>query len=575
MKASNSLLYLLAAALIGMLIAGVTMRGTTVSYSEFLSQASTTGVQSVVVKNDNRTLVYYSNGKKFVTVLPFNSSEIIPILTEKKIPVTAESPPNPLANAVGQSLFVGFIITSFLLLGLWLLGRGKKGMLGKSQNKFEVVDPDKIETTLDDIAGHPHEINEVRELVDFIVNAEQYKAQNVKVPSGILMVGPPGVGKTLLAKAMAKESGIKFISVAGSEFDEMYVGVGASRVRELFTAAKKNAPCIVFIDEIDCLVPQRSSKRTSGSDQTLNQILHEMDGMLGSSGVTVVGATNRHDMMDEAILRPGRFDRIVPLSLPDMEIRKQILQIHTAKKQLADDVDLEIIAKGTPGFSGAELMKLCNEAAIYSVRERVQYVTMEHFEKAKDKVVMGESSSKKYDQKELLLTAYHEAGHAIVGALSPEHDPLHKVTIIPRANALGVTFFLPEEKGSISFTGLKSKILTLMAGRAAEEIVYGKDAVTTGASNDIQVASRIARRMFEEWGYGSWGPVYSGDNCMTPSMKALVDREIADFLKDAYNEALILLEKHKPSLDKVANLLLDKETIDATAVTDVLKESGE
>ena len=455
---------------------------------------------------------------------------------------------------------------------------------GKS--KAKLLTGEQINTTFADVAGVDEAKEDVAELVEFLSEPSKFQRLGGRIPKGVLMVGPPGTGKTLLAKAISGEAKVPFFSISGSDFVEMFVGVGASRVRDMFEQAKKQAPCIIFIDEIDAVGRHRGGGHGGGNDereQTLNQLLVEMDGFEGNEGVIVIAATNRPDVLDKALLRPGRFDRQVYVSLPDIRGREQILKVHARKVPLEDTVDLSILARGTPGFSGADLANLVNEAALFSARGNRRVVTMEEFEKARDKIMMGaERRSMVMSEKEKTNTAYHEAGHAIIGRLVPEHDPVHKVTIIPRGRALGVTQYLPEEdRYSMNRRQLFSQLCSLFGGRIAEELIGGFDGVTTGASNDIERATQMARNMVTKWGLNEkMGPIlYGEDDSQVPGSgnahysedtSREIDQEVKLILTEAYTKATKLLEEHRDVLEAMKDALMEYETIDADQVDDLM-----
>ena len=461
---------------------------------------------------------------------------------------------------------------------------------GKS--KAKLLGEDQIKVTFADVAGVDEAKADVQELVEFLREPDKFQRLGGRIPRGVLMVGQPGTGKTLLAKAIAGEAKVPFFSISGSDFVEMFVGVGASRVRDMFEQAKKQSPCIIFIDEIDAVGRHRGAGLGGGHDereQTLNQLLVEMDGFEGNDGVIVVAATNRPDVLDPALLRPGRFDRQVVVGLPDIRGREQILKVHMRKVPINDNVKAGVIARRTPGFSGADLANLVNEAALFSARAGKRLVTMEEFEKAKDKIMMGaERKSMVMSDKERTNTAYHEAGHAIVGRMVPDHDPVYKVSIIPRGRALGVTMFLPEEdRYSLSRQTILSQICSLYGGRIAEEITLGKDGVTTGASNDIQRATEMARNMVTKWGLSeTLGPLlYSEDEgevflgrsaasqakSFSGETAIAIDVEVRKIIDECYGRAKKILEDHRPQLDLMKDALMEYETIDAGMIDDIMK----
>jgi cell division protease FtsH len=446
---------------------------------------------------------------------------------------------------------------------------------------------DQVKVRFKDVAGVEEAKADVVEMVDFLKDPGKYEVLGGKIPRGVLMVGPPGTGKTLLARAIAGEAGVPFFSISGSDFVEMFVGVGASRVRDMFEQAKKRAPCIIFIDEIDAVGRQRGAGNMGGNDereQTLNQLLVEMDGFSGNEGIIVIAATTRADVLDKALLRPGRFDRQVQVGLPDIKGREQILKVHADKVPLADDVNINDLARGTPGFSGAELANLINEGALFAARNNKRVVTMNDLDKARDKMIMGaEKRTMVMSREELLMTAYHEAGHAIVGRIVPEHDPVYKVSIMPRGGALGITMFLPErDQYSASKDKLEGQISSLFGGRVAEALIYGKNKVTTGASNDIQRATQLARNMVTKWGLSDrLGPMDYGDSeggymgaqakPMSEQMAQIIDEEIRQMVDSNYLRAETILKEHIEILHNMAHALLDWETIDKFQIDELMQ----
>ena len=476
-----------------------------ISYSNFVSDVERDQVQKVIfqgitIRGERR------NGSKFETVRPYGIEDTTLLEELKEHNVTIEAKQPEQSSFWGQLLIATFPILIIIAVFMFFMrqmqggGSGGKGPMSFGKSKARLLSEDQIKTNFSDVAGVDEAKEDVKELVDFLRDPGKYQRLGGKIPRGVLMVGPPGTGKTLLAKAIAGEAKVPFFSISGSDFVEMFVGVGASRVRDMFDQAKKQAPCIIFIDEIDAVGRSRGIGIGGGNDereQTLNQLLVEMDGFEVNDGIIVIAATNRPDVLDPALLRPGRFDRQVTVTLPDIRGREQILKVHMRKVPCADDVDPKVIARGTPGFSGADLANLANEAALFAARLNKRVVTQEEFDRAKDKIMMGaERKSMVMSEKDKEMTAYHEAGHAIVGRLMPEHDPVYKVTIIPRGRALGVTMYLPEEdKVSYSKKYIKGRIASAYGGRIAEELIYGDDQVSTGAQNDIQQATGMARSM--------------------------------------------------------------------------------
>ena len=562
-------------------------------YSEFLNQIRTGRVQRVEFEDerinygDRKPLMYY-------TISPeTDNNALIGILEDHNVVFTAQEPES-------QSLIIQLLISSFpilLLIGVWVYfmrqmqGGGGRGAMSFGKSKARLLGEDQVEITFADVAGIDEAKQEVSEIVDFLKDPSKYQRLGGKIPKGVLMIGPPGTGKTLLAKAIAGEAEVPFFTISGSDFVEMFVGVGASRVRDMFEQAKKQAPCIIFIDELDAVGRHRGAGLGGGHDereQTLNQMLVEMDGFEGNEGIIVIAATNRPDVLDPALLRPGRFDRQVVVPLPDIRGREMILKVHMRKVPLADDVEPSIIARGTPGFSGADLANLINEAALFAARMNNRVVSMDEFEKAKDKIMMGtERRSLVMSEKEKLNTAYHEAGHAIVGHCVPDHDPVHKVTIIPRGRALGVTMYLPEEdKYSISKEKLESNISSLFGGRLAEEMTLGSDGVTTGAANDIERATEIARNMVTKWGLSDkLGPLtYSEDDgevflgrSVTQHKQVSditvhnIDEEVRKIIDRNYERAKKILKKHEKKLHIMAKVLMKYETIGSDQVLDIME----
>lgn len=473
-----------------------------IPYSSFVSDVRQGNISSVKIADQNVTGVMHNN-KTFMTYLPIaNDQQLLKEMLDKGVSINGIPPEQP-----GLMMHLLNLLPWIILFAIWIYvlrqqaGAGRGGAFSFGRSRARLLGEDQVKVTFADVAGCEEAKEEVKELVEFLRDPSKFQKLGGKIPQGVLLVGPPGTGKTLLAKAVAGEAKVPFFTISGSDFVEMFVGVGASRVRDMFEQAKKQAPCIIFIDEIDAVGRHRGAGLGGGHDereQTLNQLLVEMDGFQGNEGVIVVAATNRPDVLDNALLRPGRFDRQVVVGLPDVRGREQILRVHMRKVPLGDDVAPSVIARGTPGFSGADLANIVNEAALFAARANKRAVGMEEFEKAKDKVIMGaERRSMVMSESEKKLTAYHEAGHAIVGLFVPEHDPVHKVTIIPRGRALGVTMFLPEnDRYSHTKEYLESKISSLFGGRIAEAVIFGQDKVTTGASNDIQKATELAHVCF-------------------------------------------------------------------------------
>ncbi len=508
------------------------------------------------------------------------------------VKVMGEKPEEP---SLLTSIFISWF-PMLLLIGVWVFfmrqmqGGGGKGAMSFGKSKARLMSEDQIKTTFADVAGCDEAKEEVKELVDYLRDPSKFQKLGGKIPTGVLLVGPPGTGKTLLAKAIAGEAKVPFFTISGSDFVEMFVGVGASRVRDMFEQAKKSSPCIIFIDEIDAVGRQRGAGLGGGHDereQTLNQMLVEMDGFEGNEGIIVIAATNRPDVLDPALLRPGRFDRQVVVGLPDVRGREQILKVHMRKVPLADDVNPALIARGTPGFSGADLANLVNEAALFSARESRRVVSMAEFEKAKDKIMMGaERRSMVMKESEKEMTAYHEAGHAIIGRLVPDHDPVYKVSIIPRGRALGVTMYLPEQdRWSHSKQHLESMISSLYGGRLAEELIYGAEKVSTGASNDIERATDIARKMVTQWGMSERlgpmlyaeedGEVFLGRSMakakhMSDDTARVIDAEVKQVIDRNYARSKQILLDNMDVLHSMKDALMKYETIDAKQIDDLM-----
>jgi cell division protease FtsH len=594
--AKNMLLWIIIAVVLMMVFRNFGVEGysSKVDYSQFLVDVKSGKVESVTF--DGSTLNgQYSDGNAFVTYSPeTDNTPLIGILDENHVKFSSIEPNK-------NSFWAHALISWFpilLLLGIWIYfmrqmqgGGGGRGAMSFGKSRARLMGEDQIKITFSDVAGVEEAKEEVGELVEFLRDPGKFQKLGGKIPSGVLMVGSPGTGKTLLAKAIAGEAKVPFFTISGSDFVEMFVGVGASRVRDMFEQAKKHAPCIIFIDEIDAVGRHRGAGLGGGHDereQTLNQLLVEMDGFEGNEGVIVIAATNRPDVLDPALLRPGRFDRQVVVPLPDIRGREQILKVHMRKVAVGDDIKPNIIARGTPGFSGADLANLINEAALFAARGDKKLVDMEDFERAKDKIMMGaERRSMVMSEDEKKLTAYHEAGHAIVGRSLPGHDPVYKVSIIPRGRALGVTMFLPEEdRLSYSKGFLVSQLCSLYGGRIAEELIFGKDAVTTGASNDIERATALARSMVTKWGLSEkLGPLtYSEDDgevflghsvskhkAVSDETAKTIDEEIRKIIDESYSRSETILKDNIEKLHLMADALMKYETIDSDQITDIME----
>lgn len=563
------------------------------SYSQFIKSVGKGDVSSVVI--DGSTIKgTTSDNQHFTTYIPMPDRYLMSELIKKDVNVVGKPPEQ-------RSLLVHFLINwlPFLLIfGVWIFilrqmqgGGGKGGPMSFGRSKAKLLGEDQVKVTFKDVAGCEEAKEEVVELVDFLRDPGKFQQLGGRIPRGVLLVGPPGTGKTLLAKAVAGESKVPFFTISGSDFVEMFVGVGASRVRDMFDQAKKQAPCIIFIDEIDAVGRHRGAGLGGGHDereQTLNQLLVEMDGFSGNEGIIVMAATNRPDVLDPALLRPGRFDRQVVVGLPDIKGREEILEVHLRKVPVDKDVRASVIARGTPGFSGADLANLVNEAALFAARASKKLVGMQELEKAKDKILMGsERRSMAMSEDEKRLTAYHEAGHAIVGLTVPDHDPVYKVTIIPRGRALGVTMFLPEQdRYSYSRQRLHSQMKSLFGGRIAEELIFGKDHVTTGASNDIERATELARNMVTKWGlsdklgpltYGEEdGEVFLGRQVsnrkeVSDATNHLIDSEVRHIVDDNYAAAEQILRDKMSILHLMADALIKYETIDEAQLADLMQ----
>ncbi|WP_226643309.1 ATP-dependent zinc metalloprotease FtsH [Microbulbifer variabilis] len=589
--AKNLVLWLIIAAVLLMVFQNFKpqTRDEALSYSDFVQDVQSGQVKSVVV--DGLVITgEKADGSRFKTIQPqIIDDELTNELVRSNTQFVGREPESP---SIWQQLLVAsfpilIIIAVFMFFMRQMQGGagGRSGPMAFGKSKARLLGEDQIKTTFADVAGVDEAKEEVQELVEFLRDPTKFQRLGGNIPRGVLMCGPPGTGKTLLAKAIAGEAKVPFFSISGSDFVEMFVGVGASRVRDMFDQAKKQAPCIIFIDEIDAVGRHRGAGVGGGHDereQTLNQLLVEMDGFEGSEGVIVIAATNRPDVLDHALLRPGRFDRQVFVGLPDIRGREQILTVHMRKVPLDDKVNAQTIARGTPGFSGADLANLVNEAALFAARANKRTVTMEEFERARDKIMMGaERKSMVMNEKEKVNTAYHEAGHAIIGRLVPEHDPVHKVTIIPRGRALGVTQFLPEEdKYSLSKRAIESQLCSLFGGRIAEEMTLGIDGVTTGASNDIERATDLARNMVTKWGLSEkLGPLHYGDdesgqpgqgNPVSGKTSNDIDEEVRRIIDSCYERASKLLEENRDILEAMKDALMEYETLDAEQVDDLM-----
>ncbi len=562
-----------------------------IEYSQFIADVKAGKVQKVSIE-DRVIRGIKDNDERFTTYNPGDPG-LIGDLLNNGVKIDARPPEQ-------QGLLMQMFISWFpmlLLIGVWIFfmrqmqgGAGGRGAMSFGKSRARMVGEDQVKITFADVAGVDEAKEEVAELVEFLRDPGKFQKLGGKIPRGVLMVGSPGTGKTLLAKAIAGEAKVPFFSISGSDFVEMFVGVGASRVRDMFEQAKKHAPCIIFIDEIDAVGRHRGAGLGGGHDereQTLNQLLVEMDGFEGSEGVIVIAATNRPDVLDPALLRPGRFDRQVVVPLPDVRGREQILKVHMRKVPIADDVDASVIARGTPGFSGADLANLVNEAALFAARSNSRLVNMEYFDKAKDKIMMGaERRSMVMSEEEKKLTAYHEAGHAIVGLTVPAHDPVYKVSIIPRGRSLGVTMFLPEQdRYSYSKQRLESQICSMFGGRVSEELIFGAEAVTTGASNDIQRITEIARNMVTKWGLSERlgpltyseeeGEVFLGHSVSRHKMVSdetahVIDEEIRAIIDRNYERATQILNDNIEKLHLMAEALIKYETIDSLQINDIM-----
>ncbi|MFM7397132.1 MAG: ATP-dependent zinc metalloprotease FtsH [Gammaproteobacteria bacterium] len=564
-----------------------------VSYSSFLEEVRNGRIDSVVLQGDTISGVRKDKSTFELYNPETDNTALIGSLAKSNVSIVGRAPKQP--NFLAQLVLQLAPALLLILVFVWMLrqmqgGSGGRGAMSFGKSRARLLSEDQVAVTFADVAGVDEAKQEVGEIVDFLKDPSKFQKLGGKIPRGVLMVGSPGTGKTLLARAIAGEAKVPFFTISGSDFVEMFVGVGASRVRDMFEQAKKHAPCIIFIDEIDAVGRHRGAGLGGGHDereQTLNQLLVEMDGFEGSEGIIVIAATNRPDVLDPALLRPGRFDRQVVVPLPDVRGREQILKVHMRKVPIADDVKPALIARGTPGFSGADLANLVNEAALFAARANRRVVGMDEFERAKDKIMMGaERRSMVMTEQEKRMTAYHEAGHAIVGITVPEHDPVYKVTIIPRGRALGVTQFLPEQdRYSMSKRRIESGIATLFGGRIAEELIFGADSVTTGASNDIERATDLARNMVTKWGLSDKlgpltyseesGEVFLGRSVtqtkqVSDETAHAIDQEVRRVIQSNYEKARDILTTNLDKLHAMAEALVKFETIDESQIKEIM-----
>ena len=570
----------------------------TLRYSDFVEAVQGNEISRVLIAPDRGTAQVVENDGRRAVVNLAPDKDLLKLLTDHNVDIAVQPSREPAAwqQAAGSLIFPLLLLGGlFFLLRRAQSGGGNPAMsFGKSKARVQ-MEP-QTQVTFGDVAGIEGAKLELTEVVDFLKNPDRFTAVGAKIPKGVLLVGPPGTGKTLLAKAVAGEAGVPFFSISGSEFVEMFVGVGASRVRDLFEQAKKNAPCIVFIDEIDAVGRQRGAGLGGGNDereQTLNQLLTEMDGFEGNTGIIIVAATNRPDVLDQALMRPGRFDRQVVVDRPDYSGRLQILEVHARGKTLAKDVDLDKVARRTPGFTGADLANLLNEAAILAARNQLTEVSMDEVNDAIERVMAGpEKKDRVMSEKRKRLVAYHEAGHALVGALMPDYDPVQKISIIPRGQAGGLTFFTPSEErmeaGLYSRAYLQNQMAVALGGRVAEELVYGDDEVTTGASNDLQQVARVARQMVTRFGMSDrLGPIALGrsqggmflgrdiaaERDFSEDTAAAIDDEVGQLVAEAHRRAISVLSANRAVLDRLADLLVEKETVDAEELQELLINS--
>ena len=567
----------------------------TIRYSDFVEAVQSNEISRVLISPDRGTAQVVENDGQRAVVNLAPDKDLLKILTDHNVDIAVQPNREPAAwqQAVGSLLFPLILLGGLFFLLRRAQGGGGNPAMNFGKSKARVQMEPQTQVTFGDVAGIEGAKLELTEVVDFLKNPDRFTAVGAKIPKGVLLVGPPGTGKTLLAKAVAGEAGVPFFSISGSEFVEMFVGVGASRVRDLFEQAKKSAPCIVFIDEIDAVGRQRGAGLGGGNDereQTLNQLLTEMDGFEGNTGIIIVAATNRPDVLDSALMRPGRFDRQVVVDRPDYQGRLQILKVHARGKTLAADVDLDKVARRTPGFTGADLANLLNEAAILAARRQLTEIAMDEVNDAIERVMAGpEKKDRVMSEKRKRLVAFHEAGHALVGALMPDYDPVQKISIIPRGQAGGLTFFTPSEErmesGLYSRSYLQNQMAVALGGRVAEEIVYGEDEVTTGASNDLQQVARVARQMVTRFGMSDrLGPVALGrsqggmflgrdiaaERDFSEDTAAAIDEEVSQLVDEAYRRATEVLVANRPVLDELAEILVEKETVDAEELQELL-----
>ena len=582
-------LFLLILALFNLFSGGQTAtQSTSITYSDFIDRVERGQVEGVVLDGE-RVLIRAEGGQQFTTIRP-EGVDVADKLLTNDVPFEARA-----QDQSGILAYVGTLLPFLILIGIWIFfmnrmqGGGKGGAMGFGKSKAKLLTEKQGRVTFDEVAGIDEAKEELEEIVEFLRNPQKFSRLGGKIPKGALLVGPPGTGKTLLARAIAGEAGVPFFTISGSDFVEMFVGVGASRVRDMFEQAKKNAPCIVFIDEIDAVGRSRGAGYGGGNDereQTLNQLLVEMDGFEANEGIIIVAATNRPDVLDPALLRPGRFDRQVQVPNPDIKGREKILGVHARKVPLGPDVDLRIIARGSPGFSGADLANLVNEAALMAARIGRRFVTMDDFERAKDKVMMGaERRSMVMNEEEKALTAYHEAGHAVVGLNVPQHDPIHKATIIPRGRALGLVMSLPErDQLSVTRTKYTSKIAMAMGGKVAEELKFGAENVTSGATSDIQQVSKIARAMVTQFGFSpelghvdyaneqqSYLGNYGGGMNHSQDTQKLIDQQVRELIDEGYKTAKRILIEKNEEWENLAQGLLEYETLTGAEIVKVMK----